>query len=121
MARQVFGLLFIYSQNILDVQEAPDMRFRVLPVRDLMAMKSILILVCLPLLLLLSVQASETRDFTLPKIQVLPIKDRQADRQYELYIKLPDGYSENKDKSYPVIYFTDALWHIEILSALQHS
>ena len=65
---------------------------------------------------LLSAQANETSDLTLPKIQVLPIKDTQADRQYELYIKLPEGYSENKDKIYPVIYFTDALWHIELLS-----
>lgn len=79
-------------------------------------MKNILILVCLTLLPFLSVQANETSDFTLSRIQVLPIKDTQADRQYELYIKLPEGYSKNKDKIYPVIYLTDALWQIELLS-----
>jgi len=79
-------------------------------------MKNIIILVCLSLLSLPPVQASEKSDLTLPKIQVLPIKDTQADRQYELYIKLPEGYSKNKDKIYPVIYFTDASWHIELLS-----
>ncbi len=78
-------------------------------------------LVFLLLLPVLSVKASEiidTSDFILPKIQVLPIKDTQSDRQYELYIKLPEGYSkaENKDFKYPVIYFTDALWQIELLS-----
>ena len=52
----------------------------------------------------------------LPKIQVVPIKDTKNDRQYELYIKLPEGYAENVYVNYPVIYFTDALWHIEILS-----
>lgn len=81
-----------------------------------MVIKNILILVCLTLLPFISVQASETSDFTLSKIQVLPIKDTQADRQYELYIKLPEGYSENKDKIYPVIYFTDAIWQMELLS-----
>ncbi|PKG86219.1 hydrolase [Colwellia sp. 75C3] len=81
-----------------------------------MTMKNILILVCLTLLPFLSVQANETSDFTLSRIQVLPIKDTQADRQYELYIKLPEGYSKNKDKIYPVIYLTDALWQIELLS-----
>jgi len=81
-----------------------------------MTMKNILILVCLTLLPFLSVQANETSDFTLSKIQVLPIKDTQADRQYELYIKLPEAYSKNKDKTYPVIYFTDAIWQIELLS-----
>ncbi len=53
----------------------------------------------------------------LPRIQVIPIEDTKNDRQFELYVKLPEGYSENKDKKYPVLYFTDAMWHIEILSA----
>ncbi len=52
----------------------------------------------------------------LPSIEVIPIKDSQADRQYELYIKLPEEYSENKDKKYPVLYYTDAMWHVEVLS-----
>ncbi|MCJ8322034.1 MAG: alpha/beta hydrolase-fold protein [Colwellia sp.] len=81
-----------------------------------MDMKNILALVCLSLLPFLTVEANETSDFTLSRIQVLPIKDTHADRQYELYIKLPEGYSKNKDKIYPVIYFTDAVWHIELLS-----
>jgi len=87
-----------------------------------MDMKKILVLICLTLLPLLTVQASEpskTRDLTLPRIQVLPIKDTQSDRQYELYIKLPGGYTKNKDKSYPVIYFTDADTHIELLSGTE--
>ena len=51
----------------------------------------------------------------LPRIQVIPIEDTKNDRQYELYIKLPEGYSENKDKKYPVPYSTDVMWHVEIL------
>ncbi|RKN81200.1 serine hydrolase [Ulvibacterium marinum] len=53
----------------------------------------------------------------LPLIQVIPIKDTKNDRQYELFIKLPEGYSENSNIQYPVIYYTDAMWHVEILSA----
>jgi len=82
-----------------------------------MVLKKFLVLVCLSLLPFLIAEASETNDFTLSRIQVVPIKDTQSDRQYELYIKLPDGYSKNKDKTYPVIYFTDAMWHVEILSS----
>lgn len=52
----------------------------------------------------------------LPRIKVVPIKDTKTDRTYELYIKLPEAYLENKDKAYPVIYYTDALWHVEMLS-----
>ena len=53
----------------------------------------------------------------LPKIKVIPIKDIKTDGQYELYVKLPEGYSENNDTKYPVLYYTDAMWHVEILSA----
>ena len=55
--------------------------------------------------------------FEIPRTQVVPIQDTVSGRQYELYMKLPDAYAENKDKKYPVIYFTDAVWHIELLSA----
>lgn len=61
-------------------------------------------------------QSIEKSCLELPQINVFPIKDSKTGRQYELYIKLPLGYAENKDVKYPVIYFTDALWHIEILS-----
>jgi len=53
----------------------------------------------------------------LPQIKVIPIKDTQTNRRYELYVKLPNGYaSEEKGRKYPVIYYTDALWHVEMLS-----
>ena len=49
--------------------------------------------------------------------KVIPIEDKASAKAYELYIKLPNNYSKDSNKSYPVIYFTDALWHLEILSA----
>jgi predicted alpha/beta superfamily hydrolase len=84
-----------------------------------MNMKKSLILVVMFILPFLTIEASETSDLTLPRIQVTPIKDTQANRQYELYIKLPEGYTKNKDKNYPVIYFTDADTHIELLSGTE--
>ena len=52
----------------------------------------------------------------LPQIQVVPIKASKTDRTYELYIELPEDYSENNTKTYPVLYYTDAMWHLEMLS-----
>lgn len=63
-----------------------------------------------------SVQTIKGSALVLPQIQVIPIKDTQANRSYELYVELPEGYSENPDKGYPVLYYTDAIWHMEILS-----
>jgi len=61
----------------------------------------------------------EGSSLVLPQIQVVPIKDTQTERNYELYIELPEDYSENENKTYPVIYYTDAMWHLEMLSACQ--
>ncbi|NER16557.1 alpha/beta hydrolase-fold protein [Spongiivirga citrea] len=55
----------------------------------------------------------------LPQIQVKPIKDSNTEKNYELYIELPADYAENTDKTYPVLYYTDAMWHLEILAASQ--
>ncbi|MEE9363558.1 MAG: serine hydrolase [Cellulophaga sp.] len=58
----------------------------------------------------------EGTSLVLPHIQVVPIKDTQTERNYELYIELPEDYSENNNKTYPVLYYTDAMWHLEMLS-----
>nr|WP_299344756.1 serine hydrolase [Allomuricauda sp.] len=52
----------------------------------------------------------------LPQIQVVPIKDTNTARNYELYIELPEDYAKNPTKTYPVLYYTDAVWHREMLS-----
>ncbi|NMH88242.1 alpha/beta hydrolase [Flavivirga algicola] len=54
----------------------------------------------------------------LPHIEVIPVTETRTGRQYDLYVKLPEGYSENDHIEYPVIYFTDAMWHVELLSGI---
>lgn len=55
------------------------------------------------------VEASENKAYEMPRTQVVPIKNTETNAQYELYIKLPEGYTENSKNTYPVIYFTDAV------------
>ncbi|MEM7084944.1 MAG: serine hydrolase [Bacteroidota bacterium] len=62
------------------------------------------------------IRSIESASLVLPQIQVVPIKDPQTAKNYELYIELPEGYSENDNKTYPVLYYTDAVWHLEMLS-----
>ncbi|MEX0361021.1 MAG: alpha/beta hydrolase-fold protein, partial [Allomuricauda sp.] len=54
--------------------------------------------------------------FVSSQIQVVPIKDTNSEKNYELYIEVPGDYAENTSKTYPVIYYTDAIWHLEMLS-----
>ncbi|MEM9649271.1 MAG: serine hydrolase [Bacteroidota bacterium] len=60
--------------------------------------------------------AKESTSLVLPQIQVVPIKDTKTERNYELYIELPEDYAEDTAKKYPVLYYTDAVWHREMLS-----
>ncbi|RDY61551.1 serine hydrolase [Flagellimonas nanhaiensis] len=63
-----------------------------------------------------SVNETAGSSLELPQIRVVPIKDTKTERNYELYIELPEDYAENPDKKYPVLYYTDAVWHLEMLS-----
>lgn len=83
----------------------------------LMKLKNIVVLLLLFLAPVIAANAKEKVSFELPRINVIQINESETERQYELYIKLPEEYSKNSDKAYPVIYFTDAIWHVELLSA----
>lgn len=62
------------------------------------------------------VHAKSITPLVMPKIQVIPLTDTVTERRYELYVKLPEGYMDNPNKRYPVLYITDALWSFELLS-----
>ncbi|CAM4295718.1 alpha/beta hydrolase [Pseudoalteromonas byunsanensis] len=79
--------------------------------------KAILLVIFLlqPLLL---INAEEKSPYAIPRTHVVALKDTRMGYQYELLVKLPEGYQKNKHVKYPVIYFTDAVWHIETLSGI---
>ncbi|MEX0300439.1 MAG: alpha/beta hydrolase [Kordiimonas sp.] len=79
-------------------------------------MKKIAIMVGLVLLSFANAGASEPKAYEIPRSQVVSIKDTAADRQYELYIRLPDDYAKDADTKHPVVYATDGAWHMEMLS-----
>jgi len=83
-------------------------------------MKKILVLVILFLLPFINAGATERISYQMPGTHVIPIKDTISNKQYELLIKLPENYAENTDKIYPVVYFTDAVEHIELLSSASY-
>jgi len=63
------------------------------------------------------VQAADTNtSFNIPRTQTIQIND--ANRAYELFVKLPKGYDTdaNKNHRYPVIYITDAMYAFQIVS-----
>lgn len=79
-------------------------------------MKKITALFIMLLLPLTGAKASEPKAYEIPRSQVVPIKDSETDRHYELYIRLPDDYAETADTKHPVVYATDGAWHMEMLT-----
>ena len=72
--------------------------------------------VVLMLLAFAGFAVAEQKAYETPRTQVVPIKDSNTGRQYELYVRLPEDYADTADTPYPVIYATDAAWHMEMLS-----
>lgn len=67
-----------------------------------------------------AIESNQLPKYEMPGTQVIPLKDTASNKQYELLIKVPESYAKSKDKKYPVIYFTDAVWHIELLSSASY-
>ena len=52
--------------------------------------------------------------FKVPRSEIISVQDSSTKGMYELYIKLPKNYS--KEKRYPVVYMTDAMYSFQIVS-----
>jgi len=59
---------------------------------------------------------AESNSFSIPRSEIVDIKDQQNERIYPLFIKLPQSYKRNSTKRYPVIYLTDAWYSFQIIS-----
>ncbi|MFC3093879.1 alpha/beta hydrolase [Alteromonas sediminis] len=83
-------------------------------------MNTVTMLLCTATLLMTStaIKASEASAFHIARTQTIKIKHKEFDRDYALYIKLPEDYHKKTDSHYPVIYTTDAEWHMDLLSGV---
>lgn len=68
-----------------------------------------------------SVNDDTQKAYEMPRTHVITVNNSETKAQNTLYIKLPEGYEENSDMVYPVIYFTHPVQHIEILSAVSEN
>ncbi len=89
-----------------------------IPNKDQNPMKKKTFTLLLALLPLFSAIASDKAAYDMRRTQVIPMHDSASNKQYELYVKLPEKYAEDKSSVHPVIYFTDAVWQIELLSGV---
>lgn len=55
---------------------------------------------------------------TLPSTEVRQLNSSITSRDYDIYIRLPDGYEQNEGKQYPVIYSLDGQWDFKMLDSI---
>lgn len=63
-------------------------------------------------------EAGDVSAYQIPRSRVVPIQDTGTERQYELYIKLPEDYAKDPNVKHPVVYTTDGAWHMEAISGI---
>ena len=54
--------------------------------------------------------------FTIPRSEVFELIDPSSHRTYPIFVKLPRSYDRSKDKKYPAIYLTDAMYSFQVVS-----
>lgn len=55
---------------------------------------------------------------TLPFTEVHQLHSSETGRDYDIYIRLPDGYEQDSGKRYPVIYSLDGQWDFKMLDSI---
>jgi predicted alpha/beta superfamily hydrolase len=68
-------------------------------------------------------QSTETRiqpfpRVTIPGSEVRSLKSSNTGRNYDLYIHLPAGGAQNKEKKFPVLYLLDGQWDFKLLDSV---
>jgi|NorSeaMetagenome_1021524.scaffolds.fasta_scaffold09316_4 predicted alpha/beta superfamily hydrolase len=64
-----------------------------------------------------TVATIEKRKFTIPNSEVFPLKSKHTKKEYDIYVKLPSGYSQSK-KQYPILVLTDAGYAFPLVSSI---
>jgi len=55
---------------------------------------------------------------TMPNTEVRQLNSSATGRDYDIYVRLPDGYEQEKGKQYPVIYSLDGQWDFKMLDSI---
>jgi uncharacterized protein len=64
--------------------------------------------------------ATTPHEVSVPFSASFPLHCQSNDRDYDMYVRYPDGYHDekNKDRRYPVVYICDAQWDFFLISGI---
>jgi predicted alpha/beta superfamily hydrolase len=55
---------------------------------------------------------------SLPGTEVRQLKSAATGRDYDIYVRLPEGYAQDRAKTYPVLYVLDGQWDFKLLDSI---
>jgi predicted alpha/beta superfamily hydrolase len=55
---------------------------------------------------------------SLPGTEVRQLKSSATGRDYDIYVRLPEGYAQEQAKKYPVLYVLDGQWDFKLLDSI---
>jgi len=55
---------------------------------------------------------------TIANSEVRQLESSATGRSYDIYVRLPDDYSQNQAKKYPVLYLLDGQWDFKLLDSI---
>jgi len=66
------------------------------------------------------IREATPHEVMVPSSESVPLHCASNDRDYDLYVRYPDSYHEekNKDRRYPVIYICDAQWDFFLINGI---
>lgn len=61
---------------------------------------------------------SSSERVTIPNTEVRRLQSSDTGRSYDIYVRLPDEYSKDQAKSYPILYVLDGQWDFKLLDSI---
>ncbi len=83
-----------------------------------MTAKRFLLSISTMLLLASQIVSATEHYFVAPGTNFHQVYSEKTERHYELLVTLPSSYSSSPDRHYPVIYLTDAQWHMALVTEI---
>src|SRR5690349_7363260 len=63
--------------------------------------------------------SSTIAQVSMPNTEVRQLNSSATGRDYDIYVRLPDQYAQDKAKKYPVLYLLHGQWDFKMLDSIQ--
>lgn len=63
-------------------------------------------------------RAQKFPNVSIPNTELRSLKSTSTGRDYDIYVHLPDGYAQDREKKRPIVYVLDGQWDFKLLASV---